>query len=81
MGFHLKKSIRVILAGSILLAMVLGMFPANVTKVNAASDAVINLSTEYQEIKGFGGMNHPSWAGDLTASQRETAFGLSLIHI
>lgn len=75
MGFHLKKSIRVILAGSILLAMVLGMFPANVTKVNAASDAVINLSTEYQEIKGFGGMNHPSWAGDLTASQRETAFG------
>ena len=44
-------------------------------KVLAASDATINLSQRYQTIKGFGGMNHPSWAGDLTASQRETAFG------
>ena len=44
-------------------------------KALAASDATINLSQRYQTIKGFGGMNHPSWAGDLTASQRETAFG------
>nr|WP_281272419.1 carbohydrate-binding protein [Paenibacillus sambharensis] len=41
----------------------------------AASDTVINLSAERQLIKGFGGMNHPSWAGDLSSSQRETAFG------
>ena len=26
-------------------------------------------------IRGFGGINHPGWAGDLTAAQRETAFG------
>ena len=55
------------------------MFPAQQQQVKAASasDAVINLSTKYQEIQGYGGMNHPSWAGDLTASQRETAFGNS----
>ena len=37
----------------------------------------LSISTKYQEIQGYGGMNHPSWAGDLTASQRETAFGNS----
>lgn len=58
-------------------AMVIGVFPAQQQQVKAASDAVINLSTKYQEIQGYGGMNHPSWAGDLTASQRETAFGNS----
>lgn len=36
--------------------------------------ATINLNSEKQVIRGFGGMNHPSWAGDLTASQRLTAF-------
>lgn len=68
---------RALLAGGIILAMVLGVFPAQKPEVKAASasDAVINLSTKYQEIQGYGGMNHPSWAGDLTASQRETAFG------
>lgn len=77
MGLQLKKSMRALLAGGIILAMVLGVFPAQKPEVKAASasDAVINLSTKYQEIQGYGGMNHPSWAGDLTASQRETAFG------
>lgn len=45
------------------------------THVSAASDATINLSSEKQLIKGFGGINHPAWIGDLTAAQRETAFG------
>lgn len=45
------------------------------THVSAASDANINLSSEKQLIKGFGGINHPAWIGDLTAAQRETAFG------
>nr|AGS54340.1 endo-1,4-beta-xylanase A precursor [uncultured bacterium contig00190] len=40
-----------------------------------AAPAAINLSTEYQKIHGFGGMNHPVWIGDLTAAQRETVFG------
>jgi glucuronoarabinoxylan endo-1,4-beta-xylanase len=46
----------------------------NVADVFAAP-ASINLSTEYQKIHGFGGMNHPVWIGDLTAAQRETVFG------
>ncbi|WP_082181643.1 glycoside hydrolase family 30 beta sandwich domain-containing protein [Bacillus altitudinis] len=46
-----------------------------VAEVSAASDANINLNAERQVIRGFGGMNHPAWIGDLTAPQRETAFG------
>ena len=41
----------------------------------AASVCEINVDTEYQVIKGFGGMNHPEWVGDLTDAQRKTAFG------
>lgn len=41
----------------------------------ASSDAYINLSAQKQLIRGFGGMNHVAWIGDLTAAQRETAFG------
>ena len=79
MGLQVKKSIRALLVGAIMFAMVIGVFPAQQQQVKAASasDAVINLTTKYQEIQGYGGMNHPSWAGDLTASQRETAFGNS----
>ncbi|MFP4976934.1 glucuronoxylanase [Paenibacillus sp. CN-4] len=44
-------------------------------EVSAASDAVVNLSAEKQVIRGFGGINHPAWIGDLTPAQRETAFG------
>ena len=79
MGLQVKKSIRALLVGAIMFAMVIGVFPAQQQQVKAASasDAVINLSTKYQEIQGYGGMNHPSWVGDLTASQRETALGNS----
>jgi len=40
-----------------------------------AASATINLSSEKQMIRGFGGMNHPMWTGDLTAAQRATVFG------
>lgn len=40
-----------------------------------AQTATVNLGTTAQLIRGFGGINHPVWAGDLTAAQRETAFG------
>jgi len=40
-----------------------------------AQTVTVNLSSEAQEIKGYGGINHPEWAGDLTATQRATAFG------
>ncbi len=36
---------------------------------------VVEPSIVQQTIQGFGGMNHPGWIGDLTAAQRETAFG------
>lgn len=39
-----------------------------------AQTANVNLNSAKQVIRGFGGMNHVSWAGDLTASQRITAF-------
>jgi len=40
-----------------------------------AAPVAINLTAEKQLIRGYGGINHPVWAGDLTAAQRETAFG------
>ncbi|TYQ12696.1 UNVERIFIED_CONTAM: glucuronoarabinoxylan endo-1,4-beta-xylanase [Acetivibrio alkalicellulosi] len=45
------------------------------TIVEAADRATVNLSSERQLIRGFGGMNHPAWIGDLTPAQREIAFG------
>ncbi|MFI5908458.1 cellulose binding domain-containing protein [Dactylosporangium sp. NPDC051541] len=41
----------------------------------AAATANINPSAPKQTIKGFGGMAHALWIGDLTAAQRTTAFG------
>ena len=35
--------------------------PLPITKIEAASDVIVNLSEEYQVIRGFGGMNHPEW--------------------
>ncbi|MER6824893.1 cellulose binding domain-containing protein [Streptosporangium sp. NPDC000563] len=40
-----------------------------------AATAVINPSAQRQTIRGFGGMTFAAWIGDLTAAQRETAFG------
>lgn len=39
-----------------------------------AQSATVNLSSVKQLIQGFGGMNAVAWAGDLTVSQRSTAF-------
>jgi glucuronoarabinoxylan endo-1,4-beta-xylanase len=43
----------------------------------AASDVVVNTNTQYQVMRGFGGMNFPTWGVDLTDSQTATAFGNS----
>lgn len=73
MSVRFKKTISVILAClTALPVMITAQMPA---KVSAASDVTINLSAEKQIIRGFGGINHPAWIGDLTAAQRETAFG------
>ncbi|WP_342423361.1 carbohydrate-binding protein [Paenibacillus sp. FSL E2-0178] len=69
---QVKKSLCTLLAGVTLLSVM--MIPAP-PKVSAASDVTVNLSAEKQVIRGFGGINLPAWIGDLTAAQRETAFG------
>ncbi|MFI6436111.1 glycoside hydrolase family 30 beta sandwich domain-containing protein [Streptomyces sp. NPDC050759] len=42
----------------------------------AAATAVIDPSATRQTIRGFGGMSHAAWIGELTAAQRDTAFGI-----
>ncbi len=68
-----KKSICVLLVCFTMMSVML--LGPGVTEVSAASDATVNISADRQVIRGFGGMNHPAWIGDLTAPQRETAFG------
>ena len=41
----------------------------------SAQTATVTLSSQKQYIRGFGGMSHAAWAGDLTAAQRTLAFG------
>lgn len=69
----MKKSISILLAFVMVLSIITVIPPT--ARATAASQVTVNLSSEKQVIKGFGGMNHPAWIGDLTASQRETAFG------
>jgi glucuronoarabinoxylan endo-1,4-beta-xylanase len=45
------------------------------TPAEAATAVVVEPSNVQQTILGFGGMNHTVWISDLTAAQRETAFG------
>ncbi|GAA2277229.1 glycoside hydrolase family 30 beta sandwich domain-containing protein [Streptomyces hawaiiensis] len=42
---------------------------------SVAAALTVDPSATRQTIRGFGGMNHPLWIGDLTAAQRDTAFG------
>ncbi len=41
----------------------------------ATTTAVVDPAARRQTIRGFGGMTHAAWIGDLTAAQRDTAFG------
>ena len=66
---RMKKAIR-----SLSLAMAVALSSAMFTGVFAAP-VTVDLSASRQTIRGFGGMNHPQWIGDLTQAQRETAFG------
>ena len=50
-------------------------FQAGKEKAHAASDVTVNLASEKQSMQGIGGINFPTWIADLSASQRETAFG------
>lgn len=67
------NTVAAVTASAMLFAMTT-VFPEK--EVSAASDVIIDVSKEYQTIKGFGGMNLPEWTGsDLTDAQRQTAFG------
>ena len=41
----------------------------------SAQTATVTLTSQKQYIRGFGGINHAAWAGDLTAAERTLAFG------
>ena len=69
-------NLRKVVAGftaALLSVTTASIFPTKT--VSAADVCVIDTDTEYQTIRGFGGINHPEWAGDLTQAQRQTAFG------
>lgn len=72
---RMKNSLCVLLA--LIIALPLIFVPASTDVITASSsnDVIVNLSEEKQVIRGFGGMNHSVWIGDLTPAQRETAFG------
>jgi glucuronoarabinoxylan endo-1,4-beta-xylanase len=40
-----------------------------------AQNATITVGSQKQFIRGFGGMSHAAWIGDMTAAQRALAFG------
>lgn len=77
----IKRSAAAILAAVCCAAMI----PSIPAAESSAGDAVVvDTTTEYQTIRGFGGMNHPEWQsynaqngapGDMTAEQVQTAFG------
>ncbi|MER7364643.1 RICIN domain-containing protein [Nonomuraea wenchangensis] len=53
----------------------LPVLAATARPASAAGPVVIDPSARRQTIRGFGGMAHAAWIGDLTAAQRDTAFG------
>lgn len=67
----LKRLLLFVIIMSVALTQLFGI----IMPAEAASDVTVNLSAQKQLIKGFGGMNHPVWIADLTATQRETVFG------
>lgn len=50
-------------------------FVPDLLGAEASPDVFVSGGTEYQTIRGFGGINYPGWIEDLSEEQRETAFG------
>jgi glucuronoarabinoxylan endo-1,4-beta-xylanase len=69
-----KKMIKLLFTGAFWIIISMLIFNGAVP-INAAGSITVNATATKQTIKGFGGMNHPAWIGDLTESQRTTAFG------
>ncbi len=70
----MKRLKNVLLIVTVLSVILTQLFSYTMT-TEAASDVTVNLSAQKQLIKGFGGINFPTWIADLTPAQRETAFG------
>jgi len=71
----IKQSICMLMACVIAMPIV-SVVPGSARAEGASSSSVIvDVMEEKQTIRGFGGMNHSVWIGDLTPEQRETAFG------
>ena len=70
----LRRFFSAITSASLLLSLG-AVFPAETA--SAAQLCVVDTTTEYQTIRGFGGINLPEWIsqGDLTDAQRKKAFG------
>ncbi len=51
------------------------LFVPDLSNTEDSDDVEVVGSQEYQVIRGFGGINYPTWIDDLTEEQRETAFG------
>ncbi len=66
---------RSVLALGALPAVVAPTVAAFGTPAAAQSAVVVDPAARRQTIQGFGGMNHTAWIDDLTAAQRDTAFG------
>lgn len=77
MHFLSGKAIKSFISAATASVMMLSSASAFPQRSASAADVcVIDAATEYQTIRGFGGINHPEWTGqDLTAAQRQTAFG------
>ncbi len=69
-----KKMLATLLSGMMLMTGAAAVAPQNAA---AAGECVIDSSTTYQTIQGFGGINLPEWItqGDMTDAQVQKAFG------
>jgi glucuronoarabinoxylan endo-1,4-beta-xylanase len=54
---------------------ILILFQIFISFVLVAQTVTVNLNQQAQLIRGFGGINHPTWYSDLNAAERELAFG------
>src|SRR5512135_2239145 len=63
---HPRQTLATFLAAALLLSPVSEAF---------GQTATVTLSSQKQYIRGFGGMVHIPWAGDLNAAERTLAFG------
>ncbi len=73
-GQCVKRVTAALFAGAVLFTQS-AVLPEFSIQAEAAGLCTVNVNKSYQTIQGFGGINLPEWAGDLTAAQTQKAFG------